>query len=394
MEKEAGIFNQEKFLLTEDNRKISEKSIKKISKAGQSWSSFGGSIGFPQVNSTKLVQGEPLKEWIKKPRTEKSEIIYCTWMGAKENVDISYIKKQTEAFKKLDIHPTVFIIDDGWASKSGDWLSVDKQKFPNGIKEATNLIKENNMESWLWIAPLHIGQNSEFAREHPDLLTQKKGKPISFDHKNTCFSKNHYLLDLRKSEAVDYLDQVAKKFKEWGFEGAKIDFLSSLYLIKEMDQKEKQFLTHKTMEIFKEKGLRILASGCPFNAAVGVADYIRLSNDSGLPLPEDNKIINLIFSWRSLKGVKKLRNIVDSFINIDPDMYYSNNTNKLTERNLFEAQRLSVYRAGCLTLGDDFSKLSGVKAEPIKKLIKKFYHAQKLRSNFTAIRTGQKTQTP
>jgi hypothetical protein len=384
MEKENNKPSQDEYLTTDDGRKIHQKSIEDIGSAGSSWTSGKTlGLGIPEVIQPKLVEGKPPEEWVKKPRMGKSEIIYCTWMGAGEKVDFNFIKKQIKAFRKLDIHPTVFIIDAGWTARAGDWLSTDKQKFPDGLEEATKLIKGNNIKPFLWLAPLHAEKNSDLAKEHPDWFIQHHDydKPISYWYKNTAFGKTHYLLDLRKKETVNYLEKVAQKVKNWGFEGVKLDFLSSLYLVENMSQEEKQLLTHKTMAIFKEKDLIILASGAPFNAAIGIADLIRLSSDSGLPnLPKNilGEGVNSYLVRHHLKGVEKNRRLISKFINIDPDMYYSNSVSNKDKQKLKKAQILSLYRAGCLTLGDDFSRLSSEDAVTIKELITKFYRAQRL----------------
>jgi len=383
MRKENGNFEQNKYLITEDGRKIDSKSIKKIAFIGGSWTSGRPlKINLPEVTSPKLVQGEPLEEWIKKSKRGNSEIIYCTWMGAGNKVNFTFIEKQIKAFNELNIHPTAFIIDAGWATKAGDWSSVDKQKFPHGLQEATKLIKENGMKPLLWLAPLHVEKDSDLAKKHPDWFIEKNGKPLSFWYKNTAFMPSHYLLDIRKIEVLKHLAKTAEEIKNCGFEGVKLDFLSSFYLVKDVSQKEKQRLTHKLMEIFKEKDLITVASGSPFNAVVGdVTDIVRLSSDSGLPNLPDNVVgkgANNYFVRHQLKGVIDNRRLVSKFINIDPDMYYSTSISGKDKQRLKKAQILSLYRAGCLTLGDDFSKLSPKDVMIIKELIDKFYRAQRL----------------
>lgn len=382
MEKENGISNQKDYIITKDGRKIDNKFVEEIS-IGGSWSpKKPRKINIPEVTSAELVRGKPLKEWVKEPRTETPEFIYNTWMGAGKKVNFSYVEKQVEAFDKLNIHPTSFFIDDGWTTKNGDWLSVDKQKFPDGLEKSTKLLKEHNLKPGLWIAPLHVERSSELATNHPDWFIEKHGKPVSYWLKNTSFGETHYLLDPRKQEVVDYLGEVAQKIKDWGFEWVKSDFMSSLYLVKEISQEKKQYLTHKTLQIFKEKGLKVLACGAPWNASVGVADIIRISPDSGIPGMPDNifgKLVNKYFVKNHLKSVKDWIRSVGTFIKTDPDMYFSTSVFKEDKQRLKEAQRKSIYRYSCLTLGDDFSKLSEKDIFTIKELRNQFYRAQKVR---------------
>jgi alpha-galactosidase len=398
MEKENGNFNQERYIITEDGRKIDDKLIDEISIGGSWTPKKPRRINIPDVNSAELVRGKPLKEQVKKPRTEIPEIIYNTWMGAEKKVDYSYVKKQVEAFDKLDIHPTSFFIDAGWATKPGDWLSINKQKFPDGFERATKLLKEHNLKPGLWIAPLHVDKNSELAKDHPDWFMENNDKPILYWIKNTAFGGRHYLLNLRKEEVVDYLGEVAQKIKDWGFEWIKSDFMSSLYLVKSISQEEKQYLTHKTMEIFKEKGLKILACGAPWNASIGVADIIRISRDSGMPERPDNifgKLVNKYFVKNHLKGVKENIRLVGKFIKTDPDMYFSTSVFEGDKQRLKEAQLKSIYRYSCLTLGDDFSKLAVKDTQTIKELINQFWRAQEVRPKaikmFMAGQTNQKS---
>ena len=39
-----------------------------------------------------------------------------------------------EALSKVDADIDIFQIDDGFQTATGDWLSVDPVKFPNGMK--------------------------------------------------------------------------------------------------------------------------------------------------------------------------------------------------------------------------------------------------------------------
>ena len=382
--------NQNDFLITKDNRQIGGELIKELVEAGGSWTSlmlspkvskfFRLPYLIPYCNDPKLVGVEPPEEWIKEPRTnEKPKIIYCTWMSTGIKVNLPFIKRQIEAFKKIEIHPNVFIIDAGWFTQPGDWLSVNKKKFPHGLEEATKLLRENNIEPWLWWGPYNVDKKSQLAKTHPDWLVKKGEKPLSFNYYyKTGLFPPHYILDPRNINSQNYLEEVEKKFKDWGFAGIKADFLSMPFFIPEITQKEALNLIHKTLKGLKEKGLKVLACGCPFSAAVGVADYIRVSNDSGFPLIKNSKI-NEIMADHSLLGVKKNRKLVQKVgIIPDPDMYYSSPINKKGLEKLEEAQKYSIRRYGCLTFGDDFSSLSPEQVKNIKALEQRFHRCQRL----------------
>ena len=64
----------------------------------------------------------------------------------------------------------IFQLDDGFQTATGDWLSVDKKKFPNGLKSLAEKIHAKGYLAGIWLAPFCAQITSKVAREHPDGL--------------------------------------------------------------------------------------------------------------------------------------------------------------------------------------------------------------------------------
>ncbi|PIS14893.1 hypothetical protein COT64_00220 [Candidatus Shapirobacteria bacterium CG09_land_8_20_14_0_10_39_12] len=389
---------------TVDNREIAVSDLEKLVMAGQSWSSLRTPdklsrllhrrFSTPECNDPRLVGSFPILEWAKMPKTTyEPSIIYCTWASAGENVDIEFVKRQLEAFKQNQIKPDIFIIDAGWSVSSGDWFLVEGKKFPKGLKETTELIHQEGMEAWIWIAPFLVDQNSSLAKEHPDwLIKQKENDPSVFKFWETASSLPHFILNYSNPDVQNYLSDVCKKIKSWGIDGIKADYLSNAFFIPidqcgEIDSAYAKYLAgnyrlkmltlvHDFLAQIKNLEMGVLACGCPFPAALGVADFIRVSNDSGLPLGRNPKIarmINHIMINGVDRGVKNLTPLVKKFgINADPDMFYQFNISPKDLERLRAIQEFSIRNGGCLTLGDDFSKLSSGQIDNVRQLVSLF----------------------
>ena len=91
-------------------------------------------------------------------------------------------------------------IDEGWWDTVGAWRP-SRTRFPGGIAEVLDRIREAGMVPGLWLEPEVVGVNSEVARQLPaDAFFQRAGQPI-VEH-------GRYQLDLRHTAAVKHLDQV------------------------------------------------------------------------------------------------------------------------------------------------------------------------------------------
>ena len=115
----------------------------------------------------------------------------------------------------------LFQIDDGYC-KVGDWLSVDKRKFPNGLAPLAQAARDAGFLPGLWVAPFVCERDSRIFRECGDwLLHDDEGKPV----RSGPQWSGGYALDTRNVEVRSYiLDVLRTMTREWGFGLLQVDF--------------------------------------------------------------------------------------------------------------------------------------------------------------------------
>ncbi|MCJ7804433.1 alpha-galactosidase [Patescibacteria group bacterium] len=403
---------KDRVIISKDGRVITPKLKEKTEAAGQSWSSLSlsknlsrilGSYKYriPHINDEKLVGLVPRDEWLEEAGTDcKPAIFYCTWYGAGDKVNLEFVKKQLKAIKEHQLGIDNFIIDAGWATRPGDWLSVDKKKFPHGLKEAVKLLEKAGIEAWIWWGLYNVDKKSELAKKHPDWLVrnEKTKKPISFGYFTAGIIPPHYFLDPRIPAVQDYFKEIRAKLKEWGFKGVKLDFLTDVFLIPGIDKQAANDIIHQDLKNFKNDGFKVLACGCPFSAAVGAADYLRISNDSGLPEkiipsfllklltnPKTKnkpilKEINRQFVSGVVRGVERAEIAKQVGVIGDPDMLCFNDLYLGDIRRLIRGEEKTIDKLGCFTIGDDLSLLNLKQIESLKKLEGQFHQEQAIQA--------------
>ncbi len=107
--------------------------------------------------------------------------------------------------KFLGIMPEIFWLDAGWFTDShkigfdaatGNW-SVDKERFPNGLKPVTDHAHKLGIKFMLWFEPERVVKNTWLAKEHPEWMLSQGPKPQQWE--------NWMMLDLSKDEVCDWL---------------------------------------------------------------------------------------------------------------------------------------------------------------------------------------------
>lgn len=144
---------------------------------------------------------------------------YTSWYNYYQDINEDIINRDLEA---LDSRFDLFQIDDGYESYVGDWLEVDKKKFPNGLKPICDSIHQKGYKVGLWLAPFVAETKSSLFQNHKELFARdENGDLLSCGGNWSGF----YALDLSKEETWAYIEKFLTHYMDMGVDFFKLDFL-------------------------------------------------------------------------------------------------------------------------------------------------------------------------
>jgi alpha-galactosidase len=267
---------------------------------------------------------------------------WTSWYNYYQKINEAIILNNLENIQKADHTPGIFQIDDGFQTAVGDWLSINADKFPNGMKYMADRIKAAGLKAGLWLAPFVCEKHSLIYREKKEwLLKDSKGAPVAAG----CNWSGSYALDIYNDEVRAYIRHVfSVVLGEWGYDLVKLDFLYAACLLPRSDKTRGSIMT-EAMQFLRECAgdKLILGCGVPLGPSFGLVDYCRIGCDIGLDW-DANAFMRLLIRERV-----STRNAINdtiarrqlngrAFLN-DPDVFLMRDSNlKLSEiqkRTLF-----------------------------------------------------------
>ncbi len=249
----------------------------------------------------------------------------------------------------------LFQIDDGFETKVGDWLNIDKNKFPHGLEGIVKKIHDKNLLAGIWLAPFVVEQESEIYKKHPDwVYVDKKNNPV-FAGGNW----SHQLsLDIRKQEVLDYIKECLEYYISLGFDFFKLDFLYAVNLVRVEGKSRSQVM--QEMMIFLRNILKdklILGCGVPLENAFNNVDYCRVGCDVSLKFDDE---FYMVLAHRERNSTKHTlldtiyRFPMDNFVfRNDPDVYLLRDDNIFLNEKQKEALIKINHLCGALYLTSD-----------------------------------------
>ena len=206
---------------------------------------------------------------------------WTSWYNYYQNINQDIILENLINFKKFNKNIDIFQIDDGYQTGVGDWLSVDKLKFPMGMKYISHSIKENGYKAGIWLAPFVCETNSKLFKEKKQWILKDENGELVLAGSN--WSK-FYALDIYNPQVRAYIKQVFSVIlNDWNYDMVKLDFLYAVCLVPRKDKTRGQIMT-EALEFLREcVGEKIiLGCGVPLGPAFGLVDYCRIGCDVGL----------------------------------------------------------------------------------------------------------------
>ncbi len=137
---------------------------------------------------------------IKKPNS-KPMTGWTSWYNYYQNINQDIILENLHNFKTYNKKIDVFQVDDGFQTAVGDWLSVDINKFPKGMKFIADEIKKEGCKAGIWLAPFVCETDSSIFKEKRHwILKDEKGDLVLAGSNWSRF----YALDIYNQEVREY----------------------------------------------------------------------------------------------------------------------------------------------------------------------------------------------
>ena len=129
-------------------------------------------------------------------------VLYNSWYATTFDVNEEHQLALAGVAKELGVE--MFVIDDGWfkgrvndRAGLGDW-TVDRNKFPNGLKPMIDKINAMGLDFGIWIEPEMVNPNSDLYRAHPDWV-------FHFPNRQRHEGRNQLMLNLAREDVCQYL---------------------------------------------------------------------------------------------------------------------------------------------------------------------------------------------
>lgn len=216
-----------------------------------------------------------------KPRTVDKIKGYTSWYNYYQGISEDIILRDLRSLSAEKDYVNTFQIDDGYQTAVGDWLSIDKKKFPHGMKPITDEIHKDGLKAGIWLAPFGAQFNSTVAKQHPDwLIKDEKGKSIPVGANWGGF----YGIDFYKKDAAEYIRNCFDTIlNDWGFDMVKLDFLYACSIVPIYNKTRGQ-IACEAMDFIREcvGDKLILGCGVWMLPCFGKVDYMRIGADMAL----------------------------------------------------------------------------------------------------------------
>lgn len=270
--------------------------------------------------------------------TKPSPRIWCSWYSLYGTINEENLSKVLSDLGDLPFD--VFQVDDGWQVNTGDW--EPNEKFPSGMDELAAKIKATGRKAGLWLAPLVIAKSSDIFKHHQDWLLH--------DHDGKLFvagfewSTDTYALDTTHPEAIEWLRNLIRKVRLWGYDYLKLDFLSAgAQPGKRHVDIPRETAYRRALQVIREEAgdAYLLLCGTPILPSLGVCDAVRIGADVGNWW--DSRFYSYLLYNQTTPSLKNgIRTSVNRLwlkplVNVDPDVAFFSESQSLTpaQKQLF-----------------------------------------------------------
>ncbi len=291
-----------------------------------------------------------------------SKYYYCSWYLYERDFSQSDLKYILDGLKSIDPQPPMQAVQiDAGYSYLGDWLNTN-ERFPDGLKNAFDMIKNAGFNAGIWVGPFMVNSNSFIYKEHQEWLLKDKNGNIIVEWEEDYHSGGKVcVLDSSHPGAFEYLQKVFRTLKEWGATYYKTDFMdwglrdSNTVQRYNPGKTSVQYFMEVVKMIREEIGNDSYWLGCisPYEQLIGYVDGMRVTNDIH-PNWTRESTINL---FRETFAGQYFNNVLWQN---DPDvLYVRKNNSEFTEDETYSVALWDGIFGGVVNTSDALHEVPG-----------------------------------
>lgn len=219
---------------------------------------------------------------------EKNMTGYCTWYYYYDKVTQQNTLENIDALtSNRDSYAAEYVqIDDGYQTFQGDWLDRC-DSWPEPLDKMAEKIRRGGMKAGIWLMPTTASTASKVFNNHPDwFVKNEQGDVVTLPGWSPAPNNVWACLDATVPEVREYIANVFKTFRSWGFTYFKLD---GLYFGFQKGVRRDPNATSVSafrllLKTIRETVPDCVILGCsePFLPCLGLIDNARVSNDTGL----------------------------------------------------------------------------------------------------------------
>lgn len=263
---------------------------------------------------------------------------------------------------------TFFHIDEGYQYSRGEYLTPDRDLFPDGVAALEREVTSLGLTPGIWTAPFEVGERSWIYQNHQDwLLHNAHGHPIAIG--SIGGKERIYILDVTHPEAQQYIRHTYSVMsRDWGVRYFKLDFMDAcavegFYFKPDTTALEAQRIGLTLIRDAVGDSVLIDKDGSVMLNPVGLVDEGRISLDTGHTFAA---------SKEAASGIAARYYMNHNFFTSDPDAFtvstqtlprhWHGGSKPLTLDEAKVSIALSAVSGGMFEIGDDLPTL-GSEAE-------------------------------
>ncbi len=305
---------------------------------------------------------------------------WCSWYQYFTGVTAEDIRSNTEALARMQAPVETIQIDDGFQAAVGDWLEWS-DGFPEGVAPLAREIRSRGFRAGLWLAPFLVSRASNLARSKRDwILRGPGGRPRLANVNPAWKGRLCYALDPTHPEVLDWLRELGRTVRSFGFDYLKLDFLYAGALTgRRHDPLAGSAEAYRAaIQAFREgagEDAVLLGCGAPLGPSIGLFDAMRIGPDVA-PVWRSRRL-DASFGIRAAPSAENsLRNILARaalhqrlWLN-DPDcVLLRDRDTRLGENEVRSLAGAILASGGLAVVSDDLARLSDERRELLRRLL-------------------------